>query len=180
MRLLCKQLRIADTWFQTGFVLLFLGCVNTACVVWPSAESSLILLMLANVFVLAFVLSNTEVWITDEKDVRLRNTILGFIPWRTRLIKKEHLQSVTAKRISDHEQWPNCIATLSWIQDNETENAGLRSVVILQRRQELGVSVSEAKRISKSLGIEFTDHTNKLVDDSIRHSDQNGHKANPS
>ena len=165
MKLVCKQLRLSDTWFQTAFVAVFLGVINAAFFLWPDAkfQENLFLVLVIDAFVLAFVFSNTQVWITPQKDLRLTSTIFRFIQWRSRSIARSNLSHVTTNRISDDGSWPNCTTDLYW---TETDGQGLivtKSTRILQRRQELGVSVAEAKQVAKSIGVKFVDNTKKKV-----------------
>jgi len=71
--------------------------------------------------------------------------------------------------------WPNCIAKLHWTESHAKKMISIESATILQRRQNLGDSVKEAKQVAKDLGIKFVDNTNKPPEDppykSIPHDD---------
>ena len=124
------------------------------------------MLYVANVAILYLVFRNTEVWQDSEsKDVTVRKTLFSVIPLSRRLIRSKQLSHLIAKRSlervsrSDVGAWPNFTAELVW-HDNEAESMiGVRSVLVMQRNQQLSVSVKEAKQIASQLGIKFHDGT---------------------
>ena len=162
MELICTRLRLSDTWFQVGFVAAFLCLLNTVFFFWSDARfwENLLIVLAIDTFFLIAVFSNLRVWKTFENHVRITHTVLG-IPWRSRFIPQESLLHIAIKRVSDDEVWSNCLADLHW---TETDSQGMivtKSATILQRRQALDVSVTEAKQVAKSLGIKFVDNTNR-------------------
>ena len=163
MKLICKQLRRSDAWFQTGFVVVFLSAINAIFFLWPDAhfQRNLFIVLLIDAFFLIFLSSNLRVWLTPQNDVRLTHTIFGFIAWRSRLIPRAHLMHVAVKRVSDDESWPDCTADLFWTEDNGQGMVLRKSATILQRRQDLNISIAEAKQVAKSLGVKFVDNTKK-------------------
>ena len=165
MNLICTQLRLSDTWFQVGFVAVFLCVINAAFFLWPDSRfgESLLIVLAIDVFLLIFVFSNIRVWKAPDNSVRLTYTIFGVIPWRSRFIRPECLLQVATKRISDDEVWSNCVTDLFWTEKNAKGMIITKSVRILQRRQALGASVKEAKQVAKKLGVKFVDKTNKKI-----------------
>ena len=166
----CKQIRFRDAWFQQSFVGIFLLSVNAAMFIWPDSvhTESLWMLYVMDVVLVFFVFSNVEVWQDSEtKDVTIRKTMLGVIPFSRRVIRREQLSHLISKRAAaldhnrDKSQWSNFTAELVW-HDSKTEPLiAVRSVLIMQRNQELSFSVKEAKQIASRLGIEFQDRTQK-------------------
>ena len=173
MKLVCRQLRRSDTWFQTGFVVVFLGAINAAFFLWPDANfhENLFAILLIDAVILLFVFSNTLVWITTENDVRVTQTVLGFVPWRSRSIPHVNLLHVVAKRISDNEAWSNCTTELYWTENGARGMLVTKSTFILQRRQELALSVAEAKQVAKTLGVRFVDNTNEKASSTRQRTD---------
>ena len=163
MNLICTQRRLSDTWFQVGFVAVFLCVINAVFFLWPDARfwGNLLIVLAIAVFLLIFLFSNIRVWKAPDNSVRLTYTIFGAIPWRSRFIRSERLLHVATKRISDDEVWSNCVTDLSWTEKNAKGMIITKSVRILQRRQALGASVKEAKQVAKKLGVKFVDKTNK-------------------
>lgn len=173
MKLVCKQLRLSDTWFQTGFVVVFLCSINAAFFVWPDAnfQKNLSIILLIDTFFLMVMFRNTQVWVTPQNNVRLTHTIFCVIPWRSRSIPHANMVHVTVKRISDRESWPNFTADLHWTENSLKGMLVTKSTTILQRRQGLSTSVAEAKQVAKSLGIKFVDNTNKKKFSTKQHTD---------
>ena len=173
MKFVCKELRLSDTWFQTSFVAVFLCVINAVFFLWSDANfhSNLLIVLLIDAFLLTFVFSNKRVWVTPENCVRLTSTIFGIIPWRSQSIPHAKLLHVTAKRVADDDSWPNCTADLSWTDHDRQGMIVTKSTTILQRRQELGISVAEAKQVAKNIGVKFIDSTHQKAAPARRSSD---------
>ena len=163
MNLICTQLRLSDTWFQVGFVAIFLCVINAAFFFWPDSRfwGNLLIVLAIDVFLLILVFSNIRVWKAPDNSVRLTYTIFGVIPWRSRFIRSECLLQVATRRITDDEAWSNCLTDLYWTEKSAKGMIVTKSTTILQRRQALGASVKEAKQVAKKLGVKFVDKTNK-------------------
>jgi len=162
MKLICKQLRLADTWFQAGFVALLLCVFNGFFFLAPDHRfhENLFLILVIDAFLLLFVFSNCQLWInSDDNAILLRGTILGVIPWRSTAIKLSKLTHISAERVSSDETWANCLVKIHW---SDTGNDGLlnsRTRTIMQRRQKLSATIAESKLVASELGIKFVDNT---------------------
>ena len=176
MKLICKQLRLSDTWFQTGFVTVFLIGMNAFYFLSnKNVNDNLHWILVIDAFLVMFMYTNQRTSMTPQNDIRLTNTFFGIIPWWFKTIPRDSLLHVAVRRDANGASWPNCLTDLYWTAKSRHGTVVTKSSTILQRRQDLGASVAEAKSVAKSIGIKFVDDTNKK----LKSTNSNSHLEEP-